>query len=49
MSVLDRLLGSDSNVNASVIYECRRCGTSLEPDVTLCPECGACDVARYEF
>jgi len=48
MSVLDRLLGADESAN-SVVCECRRCGTSVEPTIVVCPECGARDVVRYEI
>lgn len=32
-----------------VVYECRACGESLDPDVEACPACGASDVSRYEI
>jgi rubrerythrin len=33
----------------TVLYECRNCGTTLEEAIEECPECGAADVARYQF
>lgn len=30
-------------------YECRQCGTSLEPEVEECPVCGEESVAEYEL
>ena len=29
-------------------YECRKCGTNVDPDATACPDCGG-DVAVYTF
>lgn len=29
-------------------YECRECGTNVDPDTTACPDCGG-DVAVYTF
>jgi len=49
MSVLDRLLGAEKGADQSVVCECRRCGTSVEPTVVICPECGAREVVRYEI
>lgn len=31
------------------IYECRRCGTTLESELDECPICGTSDVARYDL
>jgi rubrerythrin len=30
------------------VYECRRCGTTLESDIGDCPQCGESDVAVYD-
>lgn len=30
-----------------VVYECRQCGTTLDPKPDGCRSCGADDVARY--
>jgi uncharacterized OB-fold protein len=49
MSVLDRLLGANRGREASLVCECRRCGTSVDPTVVVCPECGERDVVRYEI
>lgn len=32
-----------------ILYECRNCGTNLEPNQTVCTECGDSDIAVYEF
>ncbi|WP_340674442.1 zinc ribbon domain-containing protein [Natrinema zhouii] len=31
------------------LFECRRCGKTVESDAEVCPECGADDIVRYEF
>lgn len=31
------------------LFECRRCGQSFHKPRTDCPECGAADIAHYEF
>jgi len=30
------------------IYECRRCGTTVDRDTDCCPLCGVAAIARYE-
>lgn len=45
-AVLTRLLpggGSD------VVVECRRCGTTVDPETDACPDCGATEFCRYEI
>ena len=42
---LQRALG-DSSV---VVCECRRCGTTVDPEVDRCPACDAAKIARYEL
>ncbi|MFC7141519.1 hypothetical protein ACFQMA_16980 [Halosimplex aquaticum] len=42
---MKRLLGSSK----AVVFECRRCGTSLDEDPEQCPECGSEAFSRYEF
>ncbi|MFD1564947.1 hypothetical protein ACFR99_15520 [Haloarchaeobius amylolyticus] len=32
----------------TVIEECRRCGTTLESEVT-CPSCGSSDIVEYRI
>lgn len=48
LHVLKRILPSaDSN---ETVVECRQCGANLdEGGVNQCPECGACEVARYHL
>jgi rubrerythrin len=41
---LRRLLGE-----ASVVYECRECGTTLEYDAEECPSCGSGAISRYDL
>lgn len=31
----------------TVVYECRDCGTTLDPHADDCEACGSADVARY--
>jgi len=31
------------------IYECRTCGTSVDKDVDVCPECSSDSIAQYEI
>jgi uncharacterized OB-fold protein len=31
------------------LYECRRCGQSFHSPRQDCPECGAAEIAQYEF
>lgn len=32
----------------SVVFECRRCGTTLDGPDQSCPACQRCDVVRFE-
>lgn len=32
-----------------VIYECRRCGTTVDHDTDHCPACGSAGIARYDI
>lgn len=31
-----------------VVYECRDCGTMLEPTDWKCPSCGSVEIAEYD-
>ncbi|WIV67785.1 hypothetical protein [Natrialbaceae archaeon AArc-T1-2] len=31
-----------------VVYECRDCGTMLEPTDWECPSCGSVEIAEYD-
>jgi rubrerythrin len=31
------------------IYECRRCGTSVDHTTDRCPVCGCAEIARYDL
>lgn len=42
--VLTEIFGGDGS-----IHECRNCGTTLEEDREHCPNCGASEIATYEF
>jgi rubrerythrin len=30
-------------------HECRRCGTTVDPDAAGCPACDSTDIARYDI
>lgn len=45
--LLSEQRGSDRG--PTVIYECRRCGTTLDAEATACPYCGPTEIARFEF
>jgi len=32
---------------SEVVYECRRCGSSVSSDMVQCPHCGTDSIARY--
>jgi len=34
---------------ADSVSECRLCGTSVDSEAKICPECGSEEIARYEF
>lgn len=33
----------------TIVYECRRCGTTLDAEASRCPYCGPTETARFEF
>lgn len=39
----------ESRPDGVVIYECRRCGTTLDYETDTCPYCGPTDVVRFEI
>ncbi|ACM58834.1 conserved hypothetical protein (plasmid) [Halorubrum lacusprofundi ATCC 49239] len=43
---LRRLFGS---THGEVLFECRRCGSTVEPGTNVCPSCEQRSVARYEM
>ncbi|QRV15199.1 hypothetical protein JMJ58_20220 [Haloterrigena salifodinae] len=45
--VLEIVFGRDDG--GTIVEECRRCGTSREPDGVSCPTCGCDGVARYRI
>ena len=38
--------GPTRSVDGDAHYECRECGTNVNPDATACPDCGG-DVAVH--
>lgn len=34
---------------SQVIYECRRCGTTVDRSAESCPVCGAAEIAQYDI
>lgn len=47
MRNLLKLVAGESATERQVIYECRRCGTTLERRTANCPYCGRTHVARF--
>lgn len=43
---LKRIFGRDRN---RTLFECRRCGKTVEADTETCPECGADDIIRFDL
>jgi rubrerythrin len=48
MHVLRTLRGVFST-DRVVLYECRRCGTTVDAGSEQCPRCGVDSIARYEI
>lgn len=48
MALIERVLNS-FGFGEEIHYECRNCGTTLEEDIDICPECGATEIAEYRF
>ena len=46
MTLLTRVRGL---IGTDTVYECRRCGATLESELDECPLCETSDVARYEI
>ncbi|AEN07463.1 hypothetical protein Halar_0198 (plasmid) [halophilic archaeon DL31] len=44
---MDRLLSRTDQTG--VVYECRRCGTSVDSDDTTCPACGADAIIQHQI
>lgn len=40
---------TDADADATVIHECRHCGTDFDDHRDRCPVCGATEIATYEF
>ncbi|MXV61099.1 hypothetical protein GS429_03295 [Natronorubrum sp. JWXQ-INN-674] len=35
--------------SATVVYECRNCGTNVSADTSRCPACDGDDIVRYSI
>lgn len=35
--------------SAHPVYECRQCGTSVDPGVEVCPSCSSESIVHYEI
>ncbi|EMA31121.1 hypothetical protein C445_15196 [Halobiforma lacisalsi AJ5] len=44
---VNRLLARTTQT--AVVYECRRCGTSVDEDTERCPECDAEAIVRHRI
>ena len=42
-----KLLARDTS--SRIIYECRRCGTTLDGEDADCPYCGPAPIVRFEL
>lgn len=40
---------SEADADATVIHECRHCGTDFDDHRDHCPVCGSTEIATYEF
>ena len=49
--LVDGLLSEQEGREGSetVVYECRRCGTTLDANASTCPYCGPTEIVRFEF
>jgi len=34
---------------STAMYECRHCGTGVDPGIGACPACGSDEIASYSF
>ena len=48
MNALLRLL-LGMHEQATTVYECRQCGTTVETEADACPYCGLTDIVEYEL
>ncbi|NGM69483.1 hypothetical protein G6M89_10775 [Natronolimnobius sp. AArcel1] len=39
----------EGNPNATIIYECRHCGTDFDEQRDTCPVCDSAEIATYTF
>ncbi|OVE84395.1 FmdB family zinc ribbon protein [Natronolimnobius baerhuensis] len=39
----------EADPNATIIYECRHCGTDFDEDLDHCPVCESTEIATYTF
>ena len=49
MSVIATLVRKIPFGRPETLFECRRCGTSLEAAVEACPECDSGEIASYRI
>ncbi|WP_267905104.1 hypothetical protein [Halorussus halophilus] len=40
---------SGGTSNTEFVYECRRCGTTVDAQSEECPYCGPADIVEYEI
>lgn len=38
-----------TTASSEQVVECRRCGTSLDPEVEVCSTCGGQDIVRFDI
>lgn len=50
MGVIDYVRQHMDNAPSSEqVVECRRCGTSLDPEVEVCSTCGGQDIVHFDI
>ncbi|WP_440767285.1 hypothetical protein [Natronorubrum sp. DTA7] len=44
-----RSSGESEESTATVVHECRNCGTNVSAETTCCPACESDDIVRYSI
>ncbi len=46
---MNRLLARTTQTETAVVYECRRCGTTVDSDTETCPACESDAIVEYRI